>query len=148
MVEEKVYNFEHLSTIYISPALNYCVYTDMKRFLQVCLSCSIKFLHGALLPCGVKIIFTFCESAKPHMLPVTHIPHGTKSLSRESFCPAYSCLSTTVCFLVEKHFPEEAYTFLAGFCFNAKLTSEALGIWHSLVYTVFNTVPVFCLNML
>lgn len=67
------------------------------------------------------------------MLPVTHIPRATKSLSRESFHPAYSCLNTTVCFLVQKHFPEEAYTFLASFCSNAKLTSGALGIWHSLV---------------
>lgn len=133
MIEERVYNFEHLSSIYILPVLNYCVYTDVKRLLQVCLSCSIQFRHGGLLPCGVKIIFTFCESAKTHMLPVTHIPRATKSLSRESFHPAYSCLDTTACFLVQKHFDEEAYTFLTGFYFNAKLTSGALGIWHSLV---------------
>lgn len=36
-------------------------------------------------------------------------------------------------FLIQKHFPEEAYTFLSGFYFNGELTSGTLGIWHSLV---------------
>lgn len=30
MIEERVYNFEHLSSIYILPVLNYCVYRDVK----------------------------------------------------------------------------------------------------------------------
>jgi len=37
MVEEKAYDFEHLSSTCILPVLNCCVYTDMKRFLKVCL---------------------------------------------------------------------------------------------------------------
>lgn len=137
MVEEKVYSFDHLSSIYILPVLNCYVYADMKRFLQVRVLRSVRFRHGELLPCSVKIIFTFCQSAKAHTLPVTYVPCATKSLSREGFYPAYSCLNTTVCFLIQKHFPEEACTFLDGFYFNAKLTSVALGIWHSLdLYSV------------
>lgn len=131
MVEEKLNNFEHLS-LCISPVLNYCVFTDMKRFLQVCLSSSIKFQYGGLL-CDVKIIFTFCRNAKMHMLPVTHIPRTTKSLSLLKAFTLLILASTPLCFLVQKHLPEEAYTFLSSFYFNAKLPSGAVGIWHSLV---------------
>lgn len=45
---------------------------------------------------------------KKRTIPVTHIPHTSKHLCHESFHPAYSCLGTTVCFLVQKHFPKEA----------------------------------------
>lgn len=44
--------------------------------------------------------------------------------------------STPMCvffLLIQKHFPEEAYTFLSGLYFNGELTSGTLGIWHSLV---------------
>lgn len=119
------------------------------------LSCLIQFQHRGHLPCGVKIVFPFCERAKMHMLPVTHIPHATRSVSCGSFCPTYHCLNTTVClfcwvfFLLQKHFYEEAYTFLSGFF--VLIVSSQVGHWEfgiAWFYTVSNTVAVFCLNML
>lgn len=71
------------------------------------------------------------------MLLVTCVSRTTRRHPRESFHPAYSCLNTPVCILAQKHFPEEAYTFLTRFCFNADLTSGVLGILHSLdLYSV------------
>lgn len=52
-------------------------------------------------------------------------------------------------FLLQKHFYEEAYTFLSGFF--VLIVSSQVGHWEfgiAWFYTVSNTVAVFCLNML